>query len=184
MTHRPFPQSFWVHDGLLCAGCYPGDPDPATRDAKLRGLLDCGIRRVLSLMEADERSHGGRPFKPYVQRLHELAVERKVSVECLSLPIPDARAPLPATLQEILENIESGLQEQNPTYLHCWGGHGRTGTVVACHLVQQGYTAQQAIDEVVARRADLPKNHYPFEGDQEWFVRSWARNRPMPRGIS
>jgi len=51
MAGSPFPQSFWVHDGLLCAGCYPGDLDPAMRDSKLRGLIACGIRRVVTLME-------------------------------------------------------------------------------------------------------------------------------------
>ena len=29
-------------------------------------------------------------------------------------------------------------------------------------------------------RASLPKNHHPFEGDQERFVRSWPQNRPKP----
>jgi hypothetical protein len=173
MAAPPFPQSFWVHENLLCAGCYPGDQDQATRDTKLCGLLDCGIRRVLSLMEASERAHGGRPFEPYVPRLQELAAERKVIVECLSMPIPDARAPSPPTLQRILNTIERGLRDQTPTFLHCWGGHGRTGTVIACHLIQKGLTPKQAIDTLFQFRADLPKNHHPFEGDQEQFVLSW-----------
>jgi len=29
-------------------------------------------------------------------------------------------------------------------------------------------------------RADLPKNHYPFEGDQERFVRSFLRSQASP----
>lgn len=184
MASSPFPQSFYVHDGLLCAGCYPGDLDPVTRDVKLCGLIACGIRRVVNLMEANERSYGGLPFEPYLERLHELAFDREVRVECLNLPIPDARAPLPAALQEILELIERGLREEIPTYLHCWGGHGRTGTVVACHLIQQGCTAQEAIDKVLALRAGLPKNHYPFEGDQERFIRSWPIKGVKPRGLS
>jgi len=173
MLPKPFSQSFWVDEGLLCAGCYPGDLDPATRDTKLRGLLDCGIRRVLSLMEATERGRGGRPFEPYVPRLQELAAERDVVVECVNLPIRDACAPSPPSLQKILETIEIGLQEQTPTYLHCWGGHGRTGTVIACHLIQKGHSSQKAIDELLRLRADLPKSHHPFEGDQERFVLSW-----------
>ena len=173
MTRKPFSQSFWVHEGLLCAGCYPGDPDQAKRDAKLRGLLDCGIRRVLNLMEVTEKGHGGRPFEPYVPRLMELAAEREVVVACLSLPIPDASAPAPLALQKILQMIAEGLRDQTPTYLHCWGGHGRTGTVVACHLIDNGHTPQQAIDALLRFRADLPKNHHPFEGGQEQFVRSW-----------
>jgi protein-tyrosine phosphatase len=108
-----------------------------------------------------------------VPRLQELAAEREVVIECLRLPIPDACAPPPPTLQEILGTIERGLRDQAPTYLHCWGGHGRTGTVIACHLIQKGHTPQQAIDALLRLRADLPKKHHPFEGNQERFVRSW-----------
>ncbi|QDT16623.1 protein-tyrosine phosphatase family protein [Alienimonas californiensis] len=177
MTIKPFPQSFWVRDGLLCAGHYPGDQEPATRDDKLRGLLDCGVRRVLCLMEATERGRGGRPFEPYVPRLQALAAERQAAVECLSLPMPDASAPPEGALEQALELIEAGLRDETPTYLHCWGGHGRTGTVVACLLIRQGRTAQQAIDALLGFRTDLPRNHHPFEGDQERFIRSWAGGR-------
>ena len=93
------------------------------------------------------------------------------------MPLPDARAPAGPALEKVLEMIDVGLREQTPTYLHCWGGHGRTGTVIACHLILKGHTAQQAIDALLRLRADLPKNQYPFEGDQERFVRSWARGQ-------
>ena len=177
--NKPFPQSFWVHDGLLCAGCYPGDADAKTRDAKLRGLLDCGIRQVLSLMEPDEKSHGGQPFEPYAPRLTELASERNLVVKCWSMPIRDASAPTPAVLRPILDMLDTVLSEQTPTYLHCWGGHGRTGTVIACHLIERGSTPQEAIDAILDWRADLPKNHHPFEGGQERFVRGWTGGRDL-----
>ncbi|NNJ26215.1 hypothetical protein LzC2_22960 [Planctomycetes bacterium LzC2] len=128
-------------------------------------------------METTERGRGGRPFEPYAPRLQELAAERQVVLERLSLPMPDASAPPAAALEKALEIIETGLREETPSYLHCWGGHGRTGTVVACHLIRQGLTAQQAIDALLGFRADLPRNQYPFEGNQERFVRSWAAGR-------
>lgn len=170
---KPFPQSFWIHPGLLCAGAYPGAPDAATRDAKLQGLLDYGIRRVLSLMEPNETDYGGRPFEPYWPRLQALAAQRQVAVGRLNGAIRDAHPPQGPMLLKILSSIESGLRAGVPTYVHCWGGHGRTGTVVACHLMQRGASAQQAIDRVLALRAGLPKHHFPFEGEQERFVRAW-----------
>jgi hypothetical protein len=173
MVPKPFPQSYWVHDGLLCAGCYPGDLDPATRDAKLGGLLDCGIRRVISLMEPGETDYCGRPFEPYVPRLNELAAERGLAVECLNMPVRDASVPNPAVLREVLAVIGMALERREPLYLHCWGGHGRTGTVVACHLIREGYDPWQAIAAVERLRADLPKNHYPFAENQVRFILSW-----------
>jgi len=173
-TNKPFLQSYWVHDGLLCAGQYPGDLNPATCDAKLQGLLDCGIRRVISLMEATEESYGGPTFAPYVPRLQEFAATKGVAVECLNHPIRDASAPTRELMRQILKTIEESLQAGKPTYVHCWGGHGRTSTVIACHLIQRGISPRQAIESVLGWRAGLPKNHHPFEGDQEAFVRAWT----------
>lgn len=173
MTGKPFPQSFWVREGLLLAGCYPGDPRPLERDAKLRGLLDCGIGQVLSLMQANEKSHGGRPFEPYVGRLQELASERGLTVDCLSLPIKDASAPSRAAMKEILDCIDQSIERRIAVYLHCWGGHGRTGTVIACHLIRHGHTPSESLKRVRELRRGLPKSHDPFEGNQEKFVLAW-----------
>ena len=62
---KPFPQSYWVREGLLCAGHYPGAIDLKERTEKLTGLLDCGIRRIISLIPSHETGSGGLPFDPY-----------------------------------------------------------------------------------------------------------------------
>lgn len=40
----PTSSSYWVVPGLLLAGAYPGDPDPAEHDRKVKALLGAGIR--------------------------------------------------------------------------------------------------------------------------------------------
>jgi hypothetical protein len=183
MTGKPFPRSFWVRDGLLCAGCYPGDRDPTTRDAKLRGLLDCRIRCVLNLMEATEKDHDACSFETYVPRLEELAAERQAVVECLRLPIREATAPTVERMRQILDRIDAWMQAGLPTYVHCWGGHGRTSTVVACYLIRHGSSPRQAIDTLLHWRAELPRNPYPFDRDQEEFVLNWdSDTRWSPAG--
>ena len=92
-TAVPFPRSYWVRPGLLLAGCYPGAPGPREASRKLRGLLDAGIRAVVSLMEPEETDHQGRPFTPYEDHLYRLASEREIAVTCLRLPIPDQCVP-------------------------------------------------------------------------------------------
>src|SRR2546426_11044262 len=118
--NKPFPQSYWVRPGLLCAGQYPGASVAWERDAKLQGLLDCGIRQVLNLQEVDEKSYGGLPFDPYIPHLQKLAAERGVAVECLRMPIHDASVPTRATMKQILDRIDDSLQRKMPIYLHCW----------------------------------------------------------------
>ena len=66
---KPFDRSYWVIPGKLLAGTYPGDKDPAEARRKLQGLLDCGVRHVINLMEKDEVDHSGRLFVPYGELL-------------------------------------------------------------------------------------------------------------------
>ena len=91
-------------------------------------------------------------------------------------------APGPAPLGDALAAVGDGLRDGTPTDLHCWGGHGRTGTVVACRLIREGHSADEAIDALLGLRADCPKNHHPFDGGQEAFVRAWADAERDRRG--
>lgn len=54
----PFARSYWVLPARLLAGCYPCDKDPYMASEKVRGLVDCGVTWVLSLMEGTEVDHG------------------------------------------------------------------------------------------------------------------------------
>lgn len=128
MLPTPFPQSFWVREGLLCAGQYPGDLDPAARDTKLTGLLDCGIRCVLSLMAANETSHDGKAFRPYVPRLKELATNRGMLIECIAMPMRDGTTPTRKTMQKILDRLDKLIEHRRrPTCTAgaAMGGRGR-----------------------------------------------------------
>ena len=170
---RPFPQSYWVREGRICAGHYPGSLDPAERLSKLNGLLDCGIRRFLNLIPEGESSRGGRPFDPYEPLILDLARQRGVEVECLRLGFPDAGIPTIERMKAILDVLDDSERSERPLYVHCWGGHGRTSTVVACHLIRRGGDWQTAEAQILAWRENLPRNWYPFEGAQARFAQQW-----------
>jgi protein-tyrosine phosphatase len=36
-----------------------------------------------------------------------------------------------------------------PIYFHCWGGKGRTGTVVGCYLARHGFAAGNDMIEMI-----------------------------------
>jgi protein tyrosine phosphatase len=175
MTQKPFPQSFWIDDPILCAGHYPGDLLPEVMEQKLAGLVNCSIKRVISLMEADETDSSGMPFKPYRDKLIAMSGALGREVEFIRYPIKDRTNPAPELIEKIFETLDESLHAKIPTYLHCWGGHGRTGTVVACYLIKRGNSAEEAINLLVQMRATLPNNRFPFEGEQEKFVRAWQR---------
>lgn len=174
MNHTPFPQSFWVKESVLCVGHYPCDRDKATSLAKQNGLLDCGIRRVINLMERNETNHNGELFADYSKDLTLLARSRNMAApEFFGVPLRDAQAPTIAQMQAVLEIINDSIRRNIPTYMHCWGGHGRTGTVVCCYLISQGKTAQEAIEQLSVWRQGLPKRHFPLESNQQSFIEQW-----------
>jgi protein-tyrosine phosphatase len=78
------------------------------------------------------------PFRPYKGLLTELASARGLTANHLRLPIRDMGVPSPATMEKILNTIDAALDRGQPTYVHCWGGYGRTGTVVGCYLARHG----------------------------------------------
>lgn len=171
---RPFPQSYWVREGLLCAGAYPGSPTSSVHADKCLGVVAAGVRRVISLMEDHEKNHDGLEFTPYAPLMLQFAAERAATIEFMALPIRDAHAPTRGQMAAILAALANAEAAGIPTFVHCWGGHGRTSTVVACYLIERGLSADAAIERVLELRRPLPKHHYPFETDQEAFVRAWV----------
>ena len=141
MNHEtPIPNSYWVVPGKLLAGEYPRNLDHASSLAKVKALLETGVTAFVDLTEPDE------PIEPYHHLLDGLG-ERAVSVR--RFPIPDVSAPSSRQLVvQILDHIDHVMADGGIVYLHCWGGVGRTGTIVGCWLARHGYKGQAAIDRL------------------------------------
>jgi atypical dual specificity phosphatase len=68
------------------------------------------------------------------------------------VPIPDRAAPTPQQVDDCLTFLDDRLERGRRVLVHCLGGYGRTGTVVACYLVHCGLGAQEAIDGIREKR--------------------------------
>ena len=175
-VRKPFPRSYWVVPGHLCAGAYPGDPDESIMETRLASLLDCGICRVVNLMEATEVDHNGRHFSDYTKKLRELTMERGVDASMARFPIRDVSIPSRSLMKEILDHIDRSITERLPTYVHCWGGKGRTGTVVGCYLARHGIaTGKDALETIKRLRLHDASSQEPSPetNEQRDMVVSW-----------
>jgi protein tyrosine/serine phosphatase len=176
----PFERSYWVEQGKFLAGCYPGDKNPKEAQAKLEGLLASGIRVVVNLMEEDELGHNGESFVQYEKTLQQIAKNAGTEVDCSRMPIQDLNTPQAEFMVELLDCIDQAISENKPVFVHCWGGKGRTGTVVGCYLARHGKASgQDVLLKINELRKNDPTYHQrsPETERQRDMVKNWRKRK-------
>jgi protein-tyrosine phosphatase len=156
----PIRGSYWVVDGRFLAGEYPWALAEGTSDSG-------GITSFVDLTELHEA------LPPYEARLaKDLRFTRKA--------IPDFGCPTPAQMSATLDLIDSELQRGEVVYLHCFGGRGRTGTVVGCWLVRHGSSGDDALAKIkdLRRHTSRGAGPSPETAAQRELVRSWSELDP------
>lgn len=175
----PFDNSYWIIDRKFLAGHYPGSLDEAEADKKLQGLVACGIRFVINLMEEHELDHNGNQFISYVDRLNQFS-QPSTPIQCIRIPIRDMDVPRQAVMRHILDEIDRSMHAELPVYVHCWGGLGRTGTVVGCYLARhQIATGQAALEKINHLRRNTKNAAYPSPQthEQRALICAWQVGR-------
>jgi hypothetical protein len=167
------PQHYTVEEGKLYAGEFPGDLETETAKARLRSLISMGVRTFIDLTTEYDR------MKPYEGLLAELEGEAGGPLRRISMPITDVSVPdAPGQMSGILTAIRESIRHAPAVYVHCWGGIGRTGTVVGCWLREHGYDPDAALEQVQhLYSTHMPKSRLrresPETREQMNYVRFW-----------
>lgn len=141
----------WVAPGVL--GCaYP------RTERALSPLSANGVRLLVNLHE--------RPHDPARLERHGL---REVH-----LPVKDFAAPSPEQMERGVGAIFEALAAGEAAAVHCGGGLGRTGTVLACYLLasSEGLGAEEAVRRVRSLRPGSVETPAQLAA-----VRAWATRR-------
>ncbi|MBP6469249.1 MAG: dual specificity protein phosphatase family protein [Chloroflexi bacterium] len=176
----PTPDSYEVvFDGLtavpphgrLLAGEYPSAPYPDAAEAKLTRYLDFGVTFFLDLTEAGEYQ-----LREYATAVQAMAAARSQPITHHRQAVPDMSAPSATQMTEILNTLDTALENGETVYVHCFGGIGRTGTVIGCWLVRHGLTGEEALANIAAWRANTPDGYRtsPETDLQRQMVRRWT----------
>lgn len=120
--------------GILLAGSYPGSMTEPEHTAKIKAVLEAGVDTFVCLQEREELSR----FTPYISIAKELGVAMRSGneIEFLHCPIPDGHIAESSLVGAAIATIVDRLLSNHVVYVHCWGGHGRTGTVLCALLVK------------------------------------------------
>lgn len=156
----PIRECYWVEPGLLLAGEYPYSFRDTDGRERLRAFLAAGIRLFVDLTEARESGPTG-PLAPYEEALGEEARALGVEARVVRHPVRDMGVPADGGLERIVAELEGALARGEPTYVHCWGGIGRTGTAVAAYLARRnGLSGDEALALLAELWKDVPKSEY------------------------
>ncbi len=173
----PLEKTWWVVPGRLLAGPYPGEYQVHDTRRNARRLMEAGIRSVLNLMEAREETNDTRGRSPYAAELDFAAARMGVACDWQRFEIHDMSIPDVAGMDQIQAAIDASLSADRPVYAHCWGGRGRTGTVVGAWMIRSGLATRDDFVEVISSlRPGLP-GPSPETREQIEFVRSYTRDR-------
>ena len=174
----PSGRSYWVVPEKLLAGYYPGDLNPDLTYTKIEAIFNCGIRSIINLMEEDEVDNDGYEFRPYLKEFENIAAIHGSEVHWMRFPIRDMEIPSHALMVDILNRIDSEISQSYPVYVHCWGGVGRTGTVVGCYLARHGIASGNKVIKYIQQlRKDTINAHWdsPQTDDQRGMVAGWKK---------
>lgn len=115
----------WLEPQLL--GCsYP------RRETALAGLAQQGVSVLVNLHK----------------RRHDPSRLARHGLVEVHLPVKDFTAPSPAQVEQGIAAIAEAVAAGERVAVHCGGGLGRTGTLLACYLVHHGWGAEAAIARV------------------------------------
>ena len=176
----PLERCYWVVENLLLAGAYPGHPDSHAHTKRISGLWEAGMRTFVNLVEEDETNHTGQAFVRYDDVLRELAVKSKDRIAHLRFSVPDTKITTHDRMRSILDAIDLSLDNKIPVYVHCFGGMGRTGTVICCWLLRHGLASKENVLSLLTtlRQADLQRATWPAPENktQCQFVLDWPEH--------
>jgi predicted protein tyrosine phosphatase len=166
----PTRVSNWVFDGALCCGGYPSALDENEAEATAHAMAEAKFEVYVNLMQENELKR----FRPYAEAI---AARSKIQAEFIRYPIPDSGLPKDEEgFVSLIFRILSLLRAGKRIYIHCWGGHGRTGIVVSTLLavLNPSWTAERAV-ETSQQLHSAGRKHKPNDDSPEIKQRPFVK---------
>ncbi|CAM9444571.1 unnamed protein product [Discosporangium mesarthrocarpum] len=166
----PTMESNWVLPGKLLVGAYPASIDDEQHAHLLCAILLEGVSTFVCLQQeylevgvTEAMWKTGEAIRPYYDdvlkllcRLQELrkkdplvypSIAAPEKAEFVHFPIVDCNIADDTKVLRLAVQLSCRVASGEVMYLHCWGGHGRTGTVVSIMLhLMYGLGAKESME--------------------------------------
>lgn len=166
---KPTFNSYKVNDWLY-AGEYPGDKDEELAIGKLKQFNYFGITHFIDLTEDGE-------LVPYNSMVSSWARYMRFPIRDISVP---DNVEIVKRLIDTIEQIHKDNSKAK-IYIHCWGGVGRTGTIIGCYLGNfAGISYDRTMSILSSLFEDCPKSVRrcsPENDLQRSFIRKYVEYR-------
>ena len=117
---------------------------PAPKKEDLEDLNKAGIKSIICLLEDNSN----------------IETYNKNGFESLWLPVTDDKAPIFEQVEKLVDFIENQNKKNNPVAIHCQGGKGRTGTLIASYLIAKGASYEDAMNQIEINQPNAIKKEF------------------------
>ena len=156
----------------LLVGAVPNVYTKEQMQEELDYLKEKEVKVIINLMEEKEIKTANQKLVDYTDFIENF--------ELLRFPIKDRTVPSKEKMMDILDAIDEQLKQDKKVYLHCWGGLGRTGTVVGCYLLRHGLGIKENVFVCInyLKAKSLLHNHQSPETEaQKKLILAWKINQ-------
>ncbi len=162
---RPLYQSYYLYTRNIFAGEYPGDKYGEKAEKKINQMVHFGVRHFIDLTEEGE-------LRPYSHLLPKDCTYTRFPIR--DVGIPDSVE----SVNHLIDHIqELSKRDDGYVYIHCWGGVGRTGTIVGCYLADGNF--ERAMNDLRYCFSRMPKSSHrvtPETKEQEDFIKKYIES--------